>query len=76
MGRLAAEKSMLVSNTARAGTDDHAWISVGWSLPKEESFDHLVSSPEQFDHFDRYIANNPEKVGLRPGGYLHYCRSK
>lgn len=40
----------------------------------EESFDHLVRSPEHFDHFRRYIADNPKKANLRPGEYLHWHR--
>ena len=41
---------------------------------QEESFDHLVRSPEQFDYFQRYIAENPRKAGLQAGEYLHYRR--
>lgn len=41
---------------------------------QEESFDHLVRSPEQFDCFRRYIANNGKDAGLRDGEYLHYVR--
>jgi putative transposase len=41
---------------------------------QEESFDHLVRSPEQFEHFERYIADNPKKARLRTGEYLHYVR--
>jgi putative transposase len=39
----------------------------------EESFDHLVRTPEQFDNLRRYIANNPHEAGLRAGEYL-YCQ--
>jgi putative transposase len=39
----------------------------------EESFDHLVRTPEQFDYLRRYIADNPNEAGLRTGEYL-YCR--
>jgi type I restriction enzyme R subunit len=42
---------------------------------QEESFDHLVRSPEQFDYLHRYIADNPEKAGLRPGEYLLWQRA-
>jgi len=41
---------------------------------QEESFDHLVRSPEQFDAICRYVADNPAKAGLREGQYLHHCR--
>ncbi len=37
----------------------------------EESFDHLVRTPEQFDYLRRYIADNPKEAGLRAGEYLH-----
>jgi putative transposase len=43
---------------------------------QEESFDHLVRSPEQFEHFQRYIAANPIRAGLSAGEYLHYIRPK
>jgi type I restriction enzyme R subunit len=39
---------------------------------QEESFDHLVRSPEHFEYFRTYIADNPRKAGLRAGEYLHY----
>ena len=39
---------------------------------QEESFDHLVRGPEQCEGFQRYIADNPRKAGLRPGEYV-YC---
>jgi putative transposase len=42
-------------------------------LSQEEPFDHLVRSPEQYEHLRRYIADNPHKAGLKPGEY-HYRR--
>ena len=39
---------------------------------QEESFDHLVRSPEQFDYFRWYIAENPIAVRLKAGDWLHY----
>jgi type I restriction enzyme R subunit len=39
---------------------------------QEESFDHLVRSPEQFDRLRRYIADNPVKAALQSGEYVHY----
>ncbi len=39
---------------------------------QEESFDHLVRAPEQFDGLRRYIADNPAKAALRRGEYLHW----
>jgi type I restriction enzyme R subunit len=38
---------------------------------QEESFDHLVRSPEQFAYLQQYIADNPKKAGLAEGEYLH-----
>ncbi len=38
---------------------------------QEESFDHLVRSPEQFEYFRRYIADNPRTARVPPGQYLH-----
>ena len=39
----------------------------------EESFDHLVRNPDQFDRLRHYIADNPKAAGLSAGAYL-YCR--
>ena len=41
---------------------------------QEESFDHLVRSPEQFEAIRRYIAENPARAGLREGEYLYHRR--
>ena len=37
---------------------------------QEESFDHLVRGPNQFERFRDYIATNGERAGLDPGSYL------
>ncbi len=37
-----------------------------------DQFDHLVRSPEQFEHFRRYVANNPITAGLKSGQYQYY----
>jgi putative transposase len=39
---------------------------------QEDGFDHLVRSAEQFEHFRKYIAENPVRAGLRPDEYLYY----
>ena len=39
---------------------------------QEESFDHLVRSPEQFEYLRGYIAENPRRAGLGEGEYLLY----
>lgn len=41
---------------------------------QQDGFDHLVRSAEQFDHFRRYIADNPAKARLRVGEYLYESR--
>ena len=38
---------------------------------QQEPFDHLVRSPEQYDYLRKYIADNPIKARLKPGGYLY-----
>jgi putative transposase len=43
---------------------------------QEGSFDHLVRSPDQFEHLQRYIAANPMQAGLLPDEYLSYVRPK
>ena len=39
-----------------------------------EQFDHLVRSEEQFQHFRRYIAANPQRSRLSPEQYRHYSK--
>jgi REP-associated tyrosine transposase len=39
-----------------------------------DGFDHLVRSPEQFEYFRRYIAENPQMACLKAGEYVHYAR--
>lgn len=41
---------------------------------QEESFDHCVRSPEQFEAIQRYIANNPKC--LKPGEFHLYQRKR
>lgn len=41
-------------------------------LWQKESFDHIVRSEAQRDHFRRYIALNPEKAGLQRGFLLGF----
>jgi type I restriction enzyme R subunit len=38
---------------------------------QQEPFDHLVRSLEQYEYLKRYIADNPDKAGLKPGEYLY-----
>lgn len=37
-----------------------------------DQFDHLIRSPEQFEHYRRYIAKNPVEARLPHGSYLHF----
>ncbi len=39
---------------------------------QEESFDHFVRSPEQFEYFRWYIAENPVAARLKDGESLHF----
>lgn len=42
---------------------------------EEDQFDHLVRSADRFDHYRRYIAENPDRAGLQPGEYVHFSKS-
>jgi len=53
-------------------TQINRYLGTCGRLWQEESFDHLVRSPEQFEYLQRYIAENPLKANLKPGDYLHY----
>ena len=37
-----------------------------------DQFDHLIRSPQQFDFYRRYIAENPLRAGLAADSYRHY----
>jgi len=41
---------------------------------QEESFDHLVRSPEQFNYLRRYIGDNPNKANLPQGECILWRR--
>lgn len=43
---------------------------------QQEAFDHLVRSPEQYDYFRHYIAENPAKAGLKSGEFFYYRRDE
>jgi len=38
---------------------------------QQEPFDHLVRNPEQYEYLRTYIADNPQKAGLKSGEYLY-----
>jgi putative transposase len=46
------------------GRSGHFW--------QGESYDHIVRSQAQFEHYRRYIAENPLKAKLREGEYTHH----
>jgi len=37
-----------------------------------DQFDHLIRSPEQFDHYRRYIADNPIRAKLSKNQFRHF----
>jgi hypothetical protein len=41
---------------------------------QQDGFDHLVRSEEQFEHFRKYIADNPSKARLADGEYVHWSK--
>ena len=40
-----------------------------------EQFDHLVRSPEEFEKYRRYIADNPRNARLSEGGYRSFAKA-
>jgi type I restriction enzyme R subunit len=48
----------------RLGLDGEFW--------QVDQFDHLIRSPEQFEHYRRYISENPQRAKLKEGSFLHY----
>jgi type I restriction enzyme R subunit len=42
---------------------------------EEDQFDHLVRSPEWFDHYRRYIGDNSDRARLQPGEYVHFSKA-
>jgi hypothetical protein len=43
---------------------------------QQDGFDHLVRSEEQFEHYRRYIADNPRKANPAEGTFLHWQSSR
>ena len=41
---------------------------------QQDGFDHLVRSAEQFEHFRRYIAENPRKARLSAGEFIAWSK--
>jgi type I restriction enzyme R subunit len=40
-----------------------------------EQFDHLVRSLDQFEHYRRYIAENPRRAGLAAGQFVLFSKN-
>jgi putative transposase len=59
-----------------AGTEINRRLSRKGRFWQEESFDHLVRSPEQFVAIRRYIAENPAAAKLGEGDFLHWRRAE
>jgi REP element-mobilizing transposase RayT len=41
---------------------------------QQDGFDHLVRSPDQFEHFRHYIAENPRRAQLDPTEFRHMSK--
>ena len=39
-----------------------------------EGYDHIVRDEEEFEHYRRYIADNPKMAGLKGGEFLYWKR--
>lgn len=39
---------------------------------RQDGFNHLIRSEDQFRHFQKYIRQNAQKAGLKTGQSLHY----
>jgi len=47
----------------------NAFLGLSGSFWQAEGFDHIVRSQAQFDHFVRYIADNPVKARLKKSSF-------
>src|SRR5262249_4388399 len=61
--------SILQSWKAHSAKAVHAVMGRSGALWMDESFDHVVRSKEQLEHYERYIRENPAKAGLHEGEY-------
>ena len=55
-----------VQLNSRLGTSGRFW--------QQDGFDHLVRSAEQFEHFRKYIADNPRLAGLSAGEFIAWSK--
>ena len=74
LAAFASEDAMLAQCTAwkrfmaRALNQQLGTTGDFWQV---DAFDHLVRSPEWFEHFRRYIADNPKRARLRADEFRH-----
>lgn len=55
--------------TGRQINKRHGLDGAFWQV---DQFDHLIRSPEQFEHYRRYILDNPSDARLQEGSFLLY----
>ncbi len=60
-------RSPVVPRPGTPPTDGEFW--------QVEQFDHLVRSPEDFDKYRHYIADNPRQAGLPEGSFRYFTNS-
>lgn len=73
----------LPKNVSRGATDQRRPVAPRLALERKptsefwqvEQFDHLVRSPEHFDKYRCYIAENPKKANLEASSYRYYSKS-
>jgi len=52
--------------------DIHKVVGQRGNYWQVDQFDHLIRSLAQFEHYRRYISENPIKAKLAPGTYRHF----
>ena len=57
------------------GTQINQLLSRNGEFWQVEQFDHLVRGPEQFEHYRRYIRDNPLRAKLAAGTYRLYSKN-
>ena len=57
--------------TARAVNKEVGRTGQLWQV---DQFDHLIRSADQFEHYRRYIKNNPSNANLQPTQFLHFSK--
>jgi REP element-mobilizing transposase RayT len=75
LGKVEIEKQCL-SWKQYTGVRINKLLSRSGRFWQEESFDHLVRSPDHYESFQRYIADNPRKANLPAGHFRHWTRPK